>query len=256
MGNKNFIKESIALGKNPYCDKIHLKGRNGAITSTAETIYAPSDVYAQLLTGVAMEVVSSSGNDAAAGTGARTVQVDWIDTNYVAGSEVITLNGVTPVPLVKTSVLAINGFKVLTVGSGLVNAGTVSVRTVSGSVVKSSIAGVGYSNSAHSFLYTIPDNFIGLLGSVSYSATGVTGDLTVLLKTSDSNGLYRTEAVGKSSLYVTAFNGAQGTIDLGSGLLIPEKTLIELQALNSAGAGDLVAHAELLLFDVKNNGLF
>ncbi len=257
MGNKNFIKECIAVGKLPYADKIQLIGRNSAISSSAETIHNVGGTYTQLLAGVAMEVVSASAADTAVGTGARTVRVDWIDGNYVAGSEVITLNGVTPVPLVKTSVIAINGITVLTAGAGLENAGDITVRVIAGAVVKAAMANTTELKSiSQDFIYTIPDNYIGLLGNVSYGATAITGDLTVWIVTKDVNGLIIGRGGHKSSLYNTGFNGAQGVIDFGSGLLIPEKTQLEARALVSAGAGSIFAQAELLLFDVKNVGLF
>lgn len=227
---------------------VKLMGRNSTISNAAETVWEPGATYAQLTAHAAMEVVSSSANDAAAGTGARTVRVDYLTANYVEASETVTLNGTTPVAMAATSIIAINAITVLTVGSGLTNAGNIDVRTVSGSVVKRRIGSAAQAlGRSKDFLFTIPEDHIGILSSIAFSATGVTGDLTVWLNSYNSSGLKVCEGVGKSSLYVTGFNGAIGEVNLQSGLFLPERTLIELQAIVSAGAGDLVASAELFL---------
>jgi hypothetical protein len=87
---------------------------------------------------VALEVVSSSVNDAAAGTGARTVRIWGLDANLLQVIQDVTLNGTTAVA-VTTNLQYVLGFEVLTAGSGLVNAGNIDVRVDSGDVVQSQI---------------------------------------------------------------------------------------------------------------------
>lgn len=241
------LQTQLAAGKINGVKKVNLKGRNSAITTSYETAWSGSSAYAQLTTAVALEVLSASANDAAAGTGARTISIDLIDGNYAASTVTVTLNGVTPVAIAGTFV-AINGARVVTAGSGLGAAGTITIRTVSGSTTKAQITattGLG-NNESSEFTYTTPASTISILKSISYSATGVTGDLTTVLFLRDSAGLFKVVAGSKSSLYVTAFNGAMNEVNLGIGIPIPEKTLIEFGALVSAGAGDFVANAELI----------
>lgn len=226
---------------------VKLRGYNAAISSQ-ETVWTPGASYARLSSGVAMEVVSSSVNDASAGTGARTVVVKGLNGSYVPFTETVTMNGTTPVALTNTSCIAINEFYVATTGSGLVNAGNIDVRVVAGSVVKSRILfdPITYCT-AHDFLYTIPDNYIGIIKNIYWSATGVTGDITTYLYTHNENGVVTCQGGSKSSLYVTGFNGAMNEINFGTGLYLPEKTLIELRSTVSAGAGAQQANAELIL---------
>lgn len=252
--NINFVNERVLAGGFANASIVKLNGRNAAISSSAETVWGPGATYARLASAVALEVVSASADDAAAGTGARTVEVDLLDGDYTASTVTVTLNGTTPVAITGTF-LAVNGVRVATAGSGLANAGVVSVRTVSGSVVKRQLtagATMGIGQDAD-FIYTVPAGYKAILRTVSFSGTGVTGDLTAYVNTHDSGGLLRNIGAGKSSLYVTAFNGARGEINFGSGVLIQEKTLIELRAIVSAGAGDLVASSELLLFKASGD---
>jgi len=75
-------------------------------------------------------VKSSSANDAAAGTGARTVTITYLDsTGAGPNTETVTLNGTTAVNLVNTNHCFIEKIVVTTVGSTGSNAGTISLFT-------------------------------------------------------------------------------------------------------------------------------
>lgn len=81
-----------------------------------------------------LEILSTSANDAAAGTGVRTVLVTYIDA---AGAMVeatsVSLNGTTPVAVPFTA-KAIQFMETGTAGSGGIAAGDIVLRRVSGAV--------------------------------------------------------------------------------------------------------------------------
>lgn len=249
--------ERVIAGVIQNCSSVILRGRNAAISTTAETVWSAGATYAQLTTAEAFEVVSSSANDAAAGTGARTIQVDLVDGDYTQTSQTVTLNGTTAVAISGTYV-ACNGARLLTAGSGLVNAGNIDVRTASGDVVKCRIAAaarLGMGESAD-FLYTIPANYIGILRKIDFSTITLTGDLSVYLDFLNSSGVRKTMGMGQCSMATSGFADGKGSINFGNGISIPEKTLIELRAIVSANAGDLCAMAQLLLIKKgTSNGL-
>lgn len=79
------------------------------------------------LTGVQLSFVSSSVNDAAAGTGLRTLSIGYIEhSTLLAKTETITMNGTTPVLTVATNIRFVNSLTMLTAGSGGKNAGTIT----------------------------------------------------------------------------------------------------------------------------------
>lgn len=105
---------------------------------------------------VSMEVVSDSANDAAAGTGARTIVVGYLNASYQAKTQVVTMNGLTPVAIPE-AVMRINSVVVVTTGTfGLNNIGNISVRAAGGLGATYSYmqAGTGI---ARSSLFTVPD---------------------------------------------------------------------------------------------------
>jgi len=81
-------------------------------------------------------VSSSSANDAAAGTGARTIRITYysIAAGVVTGpfTETLTMNGVTPVNTVSTTIAFVEKIEVMTAGSSGTSAGTISIFAASG----------------------------------------------------------------------------------------------------------------------------
>lgn len=76
-------------------------GHNTAVTTTLAPV-CNDGIYQMPTTAAALEVVSDDINDTAAGTGARTVTITGLDGDWAETSEIITLNGTTPVATVGT----------------------------------------------------------------------------------------------------------------------------------------------------------
>lgn len=74
------------------------------------------------------EIVSTSTNDTAAGTGARTCVVIGLDENYNPITQIVALNGTTPVTVQGTFIRP-SQCAVVSSGSGMKNEGDIIVRT-------------------------------------------------------------------------------------------------------------------------------
>lgn len=93
-------------------------------------------VYNEQTTNAQRSLSSSSLLDAAAGTGARTVQITYYDqTGAGPFAETVTLNGMTAVNTVATNICFIEHLEVLTAGTARANQGIITLHTA--------IAGVG-----------------------------------------------------------------------------------------------------------------
>lgn len=89
--------------------------------------------YTEPTSAAAFSIKSSSASDAAAGTGARTVRIQWMDGSFgVLQTETITLNGTTCVNSVATTAHYFEVVDLVTVGSGGANAGTLTLYTGTG----------------------------------------------------------------------------------------------------------------------------
>lgn len=118
-------------------------------------------------TSLKFEAVSSSVNDTAAGTGARTIEVTGVDTNWQEKLEIITLNGITPVQSVN-NYFRVTKAEVLTTGTyGGANAGNILVRGTGGGTSFVQIdTSTGESFSSHFF---VPLGFIGFVSGANFS---------------------------------------------------------------------------------------
>lgn len=227
----------IAKG-NVYRHELMLKfGRNPDIDANVEeTIWEAGGTYTFDASAVAMEILSASGDDAAGGTGARTVTIRGLDANWNQSTVTVTLNGVTPVAI--GTWLRVHRAQVATAGSGLVNAGLLTVRTVTGSSTRLVIgAGNGQTLMA---VYTIPAGFTGYLIDYYASANAVAAAyLDVKLWTKDANGIINLKHQQSTTGFVDYHFGAP--------FKIPEKNDIYLNAVSSANNTDVCGGFNIVL---------
>ncbi len=81
--------------------------------------------------GQTLYLVSTSGNDAAAGTGARTVRTVYLDANGVQQVRTDTLNGTTPVSI-GSGYTFIQWCEVASTGTSEVSAGNITISSTNG----------------------------------------------------------------------------------------------------------------------------
>jgi len=123
----------VALGNVAGRRNVQVGGRNPAVGTSFEDIWDAGGVLTYATAGEQWEIVSDSANDAAAGTGARTVLVNYLDDNYLEQTEIVTLNGTTPVSFVATDAFRMQGASVLTWGTvDGTNLGNLTIRVVGG----------------------------------------------------------------------------------------------------------------------------
>jgi len=122
---------NIQRGAIPNLSAVHKFGRNPLIDKDAgfEDLWNGGGKYTGFDATAAeiVEVFSSSGSDTSAGTGARTARLIGLGTGFVEQTEVITLNGTTPVNST-LSYIRLDRVIVLTAGSLGHNSGSITGR--------------------------------------------------------------------------------------------------------------------------------
>jgi hypothetical protein len=73
--------------------------------------------------------VSSNANDTLAGTGAQKLTLTYLTAAFALKSEVISLNGATPVNTTNTDIAYVENFGTSQMGSGGINAGIITMTT-------------------------------------------------------------------------------------------------------------------------------
>lgn len=201
VGTSEPFELQVARGQIPGHSVIHVFGHNPDVDDGVEaTVWpVPGAILGHPAATTIMKISSSSANDTAAGTGARTVQVLGINGTGGYVQEIVTLNGQTAVNTVN-EYDAIERMTVLTVGSGAANAGTIYAGT---GTVTSGVPAVPYSaigpgdNFSLVGHWTCPTGYKGYLvaGKLTSGTTNANQYILGKLKLRGTDGISRTAAI-------------------------------------------------------------
>ena len=128
VGTYEPFELQVGRGQIPGHSVVHVFGFNPDVDTIEETVWPIDGILGHPASPTIMTISSSSTDDAAAGTGARTVFIEGVNGTGGLATEVVTLNGQTAVNTVN-AYDAIERMVVLTAGSGGKNAGIIYAGT-------------------------------------------------------------------------------------------------------------------------------
>ena len=163
-------------------------GYNMDVDDTEEDIWMVGGTYVWPVAAQRMEVVSDSIADDVGSTGITSVRIGYLDTNYIARSEVLALDGTTPVLTVATNILRVNTFRADTVGTGGKAAGNIDIRHIDNTPIYSRIA-KGYTR-ARNTAYCVPEGYDAFITQITYASNApAAGHYARFTLRSDYDGL-------------------------------------------------------------------
>lgn len=235
-------RDVIAIGEMSGHTSFRGFGRRDALATTAggddvADIAAVSIPWPDQSVGEQMTLVSDSANDAAAGSGARTVKVHYIDASGNYLHEIVTLNGVTAVNTVATNIRFIQMMTVETVGSfGGKNAGNITIYKLAtpATVYARIVAG---NNSSLSSARMIPNGKTFYMTSMTVSATSSKAISARVTATCDHAGIY-TEGVFQFEEIVECQDSI-ATIVFPIARVIPPLAIIKGVAVSAQAGGSV-----------------
>lgn len=207
-------------------------GNNPDVNGTLETIWSHSTPYVYPTAAIQMKVSSTSANDTAAGTGAHTVLVAGLDADYNEISEVVTLNGQTPV-LTTASFIRVFRAYVVTAGSANTAAGTIYIGdgTVTAGVPATVYAEITLGeNQTLMAMWTVPAGYTLYVyrGTFTAASNNVSQYILGKFMFRPFGGVFRNAADATANSNVIAY-------DFEIPLAIPEKSDIEARAIALSG---------------------
>jgi len=238
----------VSRGQITWHESVTIFGYNSDVDQVMETVWPHGGLLAFPSAALQMSVSSSSANDTANGTGARTVFLSGLDAGHNTISETISLTGQTAVTTVK-SYIHVNQCYVATAGSLDSAAGTIyfGTGTVTAGVPATVYDVIQYDyNTRITGSYTIPAGYTGYVsqGLFSTGQASGSGPVTGRLVTRGTDEIRRTAAI------VTLNNGAADYV-FEYPIVVPEKTTLEAQAI---GTGNNNACSSMfILVLIKNN---
>lgn len=241
------IWEAAAFGEKPGITFLNITGLNGAITTSYEPLWAESATYTFLTANQSSPTVSSSSaNDAAAGTGARTVTITCVDSNYAITTGTYSLNGTSGVSVTQNC-MSVNNMTVATFGSNKANAGVIYIGTGSITAGKPAVVhGLIDTDFGQSQMgiYTVPASYTLLCRNFTAASYGVTAAQTVDF-TVDRYVNGGGKLINKLGFLNQA--GSSGTVIFPGILKFAEKSQIRFNALSAASTGPVMLSADCLL---------
>lgn len=183
--------------------------------------------------GVQMAVDSTSDSDTAAGTGVRQVLIHYIDGAGDAQTETVTMNGTTKVNTVATDIRHVNYFHAVSVGTGGVAAGNITIELQGSPATVYNYIQVG-GNKDLTCKYMVPAGH--KLHLIGWHA-GVSSDdrVSMRLRSTDWGGvLYEDIYLFKSVLYLA--KATSGSID--NYATIPALSKIKVSAFPDQNGGE------------------
>jgi len=130
----NIPNLAVAADTVTNVELIQVVADNATIGTSFETIgNTNADAVLPVIAGADIDVVSAdNSSDIAAGTGARTIKITYLDDSFNQASEEITLTGTTPVELTEQNITFIQDAELLTTGTDLIAAGAITIADVTG----------------------------------------------------------------------------------------------------------------------------
>lgn len=234
----------VARGQIPGHRVVQVFGYNADLDQTEESVWPDGGTIPHPLTASVLKISSSSANDTAAGTGARTVHISGVDDNFNEVGETVTLNGQTAVNTVN-SYRYVNYFYVVTVGSGGHNDGNINVGTgtVTAGVpaVLYDIIAAGYNQrtTAH---FCVPAGYTGFMavGIVTVGQVSGSSPVTAFLKQHGPDEILRVGAV-------STLNNGSVQYDFAYPYTIPEKNCVGATAIGASNNNSVSAYFNIVL---------
>lgn len=239
---KDFLLE-VSKGNIPGSSIVNVFGHNANVGDPEESLWEEGGVYVFPSAASVMTVSSSSANDTEVGTGARTVLVVGLDSDYNEISEIVTLNGQSGVTTTK-SYLRLRTLKIETVGASGSNEGIIYIGTGTIAIGKPEnvfcVIGIGEGIS-HFGPFTVPAGKTAYAWSSAISVeSGKFVELHGYIKEFNKPVIQATELSIFQATITETTNGA---------FKHPEKTDIDFRALVSVTTGDVKRRSTFILVD-------
>lgn len=236
---------AVAKGDFTGYSNVSKFGYNPAVPSTAyESIWEGSNAYPWQTVADQLEVLSDDADDTSAGTGARTVEIEGLDSSWNVITETVIMNGTTAVTTI-ASFLRIFRARVVTAGTSLRNEGNITIRDQDTSTTRALITNGPTSSFGQTLMavYTIPAGKTGYVVNINFSSAK---DLE-----QEYRLMARDNTVANAAWNVKEFMTGRGGFSdfIKRGInKYTEKTDLDLQVISSATSG-VGGGFEIILID-------
>ena len=231
-------------GQQDYIEKF---GANLSVGADIETIWETGGIYEYLTVASTVSAISDDSGDTVTGTGARTIEIQGLDSNYNTVTEIISTNGTSSGPASTNEFLRIYRALVKTAGSTGTNEGHIDINAGSTTVISIGTKGTGVNKEgfgqSQTSVYTIPAGKTGYITQWSVGSSVYNSGVQAFLMLSEPNDgpIMRTKDV--------MFLNNYSIKDYKVPLQALEKTDIEVRAYDTATGVPVSTSYNVILVD-------
>lgn len=227
---------------------IQVFGYNPGLDQTEESVWPNGGTVPHPTAASVLKISSSSANDTAEGTGARTVYIAGVDGDFDEVGEFVTLNGQTAVNTVN-SYRYVNHFYVATVGTGTQNAGNINAGTGTVTLGVPAVlydliaAGYNQRTTAH---FCVPAGYTGFMtaGVITVGQDSGSSAITAFLKQHGPDEILRVGAV-------STLNNGSVQYDFAFPYVIPEKNCVGTSAIGISNNNAVSSFFNIVLVKIN-----
>lgn len=238
----------VARGNISGMKMYSIPGRKNSISSTVldDLTQIPGTTVVPVPGGIQLEAVSDNVNDTSAGTGARTLEVHYLDTSGEEQSETIVLDGTTPVDTVAEDIDYVQWMHTKTVGDNTVAAGNISLRDTSGVTTYEYIEAGG--NQSLSARFMVPSGKTGYI--TGWQSSSVVKRVDIRLRATVER-FDRTIVPGVFLFQdnVVLNDAVSGWLPFDVWLKVPAGGEVKISGISAAAGGDAGGKFNILLID-------
>ena len=231
-------------GQQDYIEKF---GANLSVGADIETIWETGGIYEYLTVASTVSAISDDSGDTVTGTGARTIEIQGLDSNYNTVTEIISTNGTSSGPASTNEFLRIYRALVKTAGSTGTNEGHIDINAGSTTVISIGTKGTGVNKEgfgqSQTSVYTIPAGKTGYITQWSVGSSVYNSGVQAFLMLSEPNDgpIMRT----KDIMFLNNFSIKDYKVPLQA----LEKTDIEVRAYDTATGVPVSTSYNVILVD-------
>lgn len=220
-------------------------------TDNSDDIWPGSNSYTGFATSaVKLEAISDDANDHASSspTGARTLYVEYLDSDWNFVSEVLSMNGTSATDPTSSTAIRLLYAEVVTAGSSAANEGTITIRGEGGGATFGTVpVGVGVTQQA---IFSVPRAHKAVVHSLHIrtdaTAAGTPGRIAVLAR-KGADGAAPVVSRILDRPIITETDPVNERFEPGS-IVLPEKTDIWCRTIAGASDDTAMASFEIELF--------
>jgi len=243
VGTKDFLLE-VSRGNVTGMKSYTIPGRKDSISNSVldDITQIPGVTFISDPGGDQLEIFSSVAADSSSGTGVRTLEIEYLDTSGNEQAETVTMSGTGTVTTSATDINKVRWMHGVSVGSGNVAAGNITLQSSGGTAFEYITAG---GNQSLSCRFPVSSTQVAYI--MGWQVSGITKKIDFRLRATVDRFTRTAQAAYNFQDATVLLDNPSGYIPFPAPLKCPSCSAIKVSGISAAAGGDAGAQFDVLL---------